>query len=404
MPERRLKIAFLSGPANAPEIYREWSDAAEQVYFGTDYLKQFLQVASDLNAESHVVTWYGDVPGTTKFGSFTFDNRPITSAGGLRYYLGHLLWHLRLLPTLIRFRPDILMLTGNQNFWWMLAPARWLGAKVVISYHAVLWPQFRPVKRSWRLLLQLNRVLMLRHAKAILSTSRDIRRQIEQLLDRDVHRVSIFDHLPTYAPAQFEAITPPKGPPRRPFRTFFMSRIEKNKGIYDIVEIARDLEVDRPGEYRFDICGSGGALAALRQRVADLGLENVVACHGFSSPETVTQLMSASHVCIVPTRTDYEAGFEMTCAEAILAGRPLVTSEVCPALDYLRDASVEAEPDNADSYRDAIVRLSDDPELYSRKQSACAGLQGQFYDRGNSWYAAMRRALEPFATSAEARA
>lgn len=395
MTGRRLKIAFLSGPANAPEIYREWSEASKQEYFGTDYLKQFLQVASDLDAKSHVITWYGDKPGVTKLGDFTFDNRPITTASGFRYYLDHLIWHLKLLPGLIRFRPDVLMLTGNQNFWWILAPVRWLGANVVISYHAVLWPQFRPVKRSLRFLLELNRIFILRHAKAILSTSRDIRKQIEQLLGRDKDRVPILDHLPSYSPEQFAGITPPDQPPRRPFRTFFMSRIEENKGVFDIVEIARSLERDRPGQFRFDICGSGGALPALRRRVSDLGLENVVACHGFSSPETVTKLMSASHACIVPTRSDYEAGFEMTCSEAILAGRPLVTSVVCPALDYMRDASVEAKPDDPESYREAIVRLSDDPELYASKQGACAGLQQQFYDRGNSWYSAMRRALDP---------
>lgn len=398
MTEKRLKIAFLSGPANAAEIYREWSKAETQVYFGTDYLKQFLQVASDLGAESYVVTWYGNEPGMTKLGLFTFDNRPITSAGGLRYYVAQLLWHIRLVPALIRFKPDILMLTGNQNFWWTLAPVRWLGAKVVISYHAVLWPQFRPVKKSWRFLLELNRIFILRHAKGILSTSRDIRRQIEQLLDRDKDRVPILDHLPTYSPTQFADISPPDGLPPRPFRTFFMSRIEENKGVFDIVEIARSLEAERPGDYRFDICGSGGALSALRQRVTDLDLEDVVKCHGFSSPETVSELMSASHICIVPTRTDYEAGFEMTCAEAILAERPLVTSAVCPALDYLRDASVEARPDDAASYREAIVRLSEDPRLYAAKQRACAGLQQQFYDRDNSWYSAMRRVLEPFAT------
>jgi glycosyltransferase involved in cell wall biosynthesis len=394
-----LKIAFISGPANAPEIYREWAEAAKQVYFGTDYLKQYLQVASDLDAKSYVVTWNGHEPGETTLGAFTFDNRPITTATGFRYYLQHLLWHVRLLPALIRFRPDVLMLTGNQNFWWTLAPVRWLGAKIVVSYHAVLWPQFRPVKRSWRFLLELNRIFILRHAEAILSTSRDIRRQIEQLLGRDRDRVQILDHLPTYAPEQFAGITPPNGAPRRPFRTFFMSRIEENKGIFDVVEVAQTLEKERPGEFRFDICGSGGALPALQRRISDLGLEDVIRCHGFSSPEAVTQLMSASHACIVPTRSDYEAGFEMTCSEAILAGRPLVTSAVCPAIDYLRDASVEAEPDNAGSYRDAIVRLSDDPELYARKQSACATLQGQFYDRGNSWYAAMRRALDPIATA-----
>lgn len=392
-----LKIAFLSGPANAREIHREWTEREGQFYFGTDYMKQFLQVANDLGAKSYVITWYGDKKEVFQLGDFTFDNRPITTASGLKYYVDHLFWHLGLLPTLLRLRPDVLLLTGNQNFWWILAPVRWFGAKIVISYHAVLWMQFYPVKRSWRFLLELNRIFILRHAKAILSTSRDIRRQIETLLDRDKNKVPILDHLPSYQPAQFAEITPPAGPSRRPFRTFFMSRIEENKGIYDIVEIARTLEAERPGEFRFDVCGSGGALEPLRQRVRDLELENVVYCHGYSSPETVTELMSASHACIVPTRTNYEAGFEMTCSEAILAGRPLVTSKVCPALDYLCDASIEATPDDAASYRDAIVNLSDDQELYTRKQRACAGLQQQFYDRGNSWYAAMRTALEKYA-------
>lgn len=47
--------------------------------------------------------------------------------------------------------------------------------------------------------------------------------------------------------------------------------------------------------------------------------------------------------------------------------------------------------------REAIVRWSEDPKLYAEKQRACAGLQPQFYDRGNSWYSAMRRVLEPYA-------
>ena len=50
MRNPHLKIAFISGPANAASIYSEWSKHKQQVYFGTDYLKQFLQVASDLDA------------------------------------------------------------------------------------------------------------------------------------------------------------------------------------------------------------------------------------------------------------------------------------------------------------------------------------------------------------------
>lgn len=394
MAEKAFKIAFLSGPANAPEIYREWSQAAEQVYFGTDYLKQFLQVAADLDAENYVVTWYGINRSVITFGPFTFDNRPITSAGGLRYYLRHLIWHLRLLPTLIRFRPNVLMLTGNQNFWWVLSPLRLFGAKIVASFHAVLWMKFSRPKAAWRLMLALNRSLILRHAEAILVTSNDIRRQVEELLGAYAKRATILDHLPTYSRAQFAGLGAPKRDAGDPFRVAFMGRIVRNKGVFDVIEVARQLDSTRRGEFRFDICGDGADLAAARRQVENLGLQDVVLCHGFCGAKMLGAILQASHAVIVPTRTDCEAGFEMTCAESILAGRPLVTSAVCPALEYLQDASVEAKPDDAVSYREAIVRLRDDAELYEAKQSACAALQEQFYDRSNSWYAAMRRALE----------
>lgn len=397
MADRPLRIAFVSGPANIAVIYREWREGKRQEYFGTDYMKQFLDVATDLGAESHVVTWFGDRASLGREGAFTFDNRPLPSSGGLRYHWGMLWWHLRLLPTLLRFRPDILLLTGNQNHWWLLAPVRWAGARIVISYHSVVWPKYGATQRVWRAFIALNRRLILRHARAILETSNDIRVQIEQLLGRDREHVAVLGHLPSYKPEQFATVAPPGPAPRRPFRTVFMGRTEANKGIYDVVEIARRLEAERPGDYKFDLCGSGGQLEALRIRVAELGLTDAVAVHGQRGPEQLRALLGASHACIVPTRTDFEAGFEMTCSEAILAGRPLVTSAVCPALHYLRPAAIEVPPDDVDAYQAAIVRLSGDAALYDRLQRACAPLQGQFYDPANSWYTAMRRAIEQYA-------
>ena len=66
---------------------------------------------------------------------------------------------------------------------------------------------------------------------------------------------------------------------RQPFRVFFAGRIEINKGVYDIVEIARRLSADRSGAFRFDICGIGSELNNLRQRIDTLNLEEVVHCH-----------------------------------------------------------------------------------------------------------------------------
>jgi hypothetical protein len=104
--------------------------------------------------------------------------------------------------------------------------------------------------------------------------------------------------------------------------------------------------------------------------------------------------MGRSHAVVVPTRKDFDAGFEMTCSEAILSGRPLITSAVCPALHYLKEASIEVEPENVSQYCQAIRRLSEDDALYRAKCQQCGPLRLQFLDSSKSWLTAMRRAFE----------
>jgi glycogen synthase len=393
MTRSGLKVAYISGPANLRQIYREWSGHEQQAYFGTDYMKQFLQVASDVGAQAYIVSWYGDRRETFRLGDFTIHNRPISTSSGIGYYVAHFLWHLNVLCRLFAFRPDVLLLTGNQNFWWLLAPIRLWRPKIIISYHAVLWPKFRQPGPVWRLMLKLNAMLILRHAKAILVTSADIRRQVEKVLGDHRDKVEILDHLPTYSRKQFDGIKAPTPSAVSPFRVIFMGRIVRNKGIYDLLAIARRLHERRKGEFTFDICGDGEDLGPLIREVERLELQDVLVCHGFCDAPELGMVLGMSDAAIVPTRSDFEAGFEMTCSEAILAGRPLITSAVCPALEHLAGAAVEAIPDDVNSYEQAIERLRDEPDLYECKRNACAGLQEQFYDQRNSWYAALMQAL-----------
>jgi glycogen synthase len=369
-----MRIAYLAGPANAPEIYRQWSGAERQAYAGTDYMKQFLQLAEELDAECQVITWSGE-RSVTRLGQFTFINRPITTRGGAGFYLGQLWWHLKLLPALLRFRPDLLVLTGNQGFWWTLAPVR---AEFLPSFHCVLWRKFGPPRLAWSFLLHLERRFILQRCRAVVVTSHDIARQVRQMTD-----AKIIHHLPTYSAEQFAGLAAPRWG-SQPFRVAFVSRIEANKGVFDVMEMARRLP-----SVRFDICGSGGALEQARSNAPDN-----VTFHGFCDQAKMAGVMGAAHVAIVPTRADCEAGFEMTCAEAILSGRPLITSAVCPALEYLRPATIEVEPDHVEEYVAAIQRLATDRALYERLQTACVPLQAQFLDLGNSWLSAMRRAID----------
>ena len=389
-----LRVAYLSGPTDAEAIFTDLRSGAAPNYFGTNYMRQFLIFADEIGAEAMIATWndQGEYERTRE--RYTFFNRPPAQGSGLRYYLQMLRQQLIFLWRFFRFRPDVLLLTGNQDFWWVMAPLKLLGTRFGASFHGVIWPKYRRPKLQQRLLRALNERLALRRLDAAVHTSEDIRAQLEVATGASYARIPDFAHLPSYDPRQFADISPPELLERRPFRTMFMGRIEENKGVFDVVEMASQLHSEDPGGYAFDICGSGSAMEELKSRTLKRGLAEVVTCHGYCGPDRIRTIMSKSHAVIAPTRKDFDAGFEMTCSEAILSNRPLITSAVCPALHYLREASIEVQPEDVAGYVNAIRRLKEDPELYASKRASCEPLHNQFYAPERSWDTAIRQAFQ----------
>lgn len=390
---RALRVGYLSGPSDADRVYDDLLQSRPANYFGTNYMRQFLLLMTSLGARAEIETWFGGRAYRKRTGPFLFNNVPEPRSRGVAYHVGQVIRQLGVLRRMLRFRPDLLVLTGKQGYWWVLAPLRLLGTRFIASFHCVLWPPYGRVKMHERLLLHLDRMLVLRHLKAVVSTSKQITDQFTQMAGSRADRVPVFAHLPTYDPEQFADLPPPE-PDKRMFRTMFSGRIEANKGIYLVLKLARQLHEARPGQFVFEICGDGSELESVRAEVEELGLSNAVKLHGYCTPDQMKDVIRRSDAVIVPTRSDFAAGFEMTCAEAILGGRPLVTSKVCPALEYLRPASIEVPPDDADAYQSAIEALRDDPELYETKRAQCREVSDQFFDPSKSWDAAMRQAID----------
>jgi len=173
----------------------------------------------------------------------------------------------------------------------------------------------------------------------------------------------------------------------------FAGRIEPNKGVFDLLEIARRLAKAGHTEIEFDICGTGSALEGLKAQVERSALTRRFHLHGHCKQDVMRGLLSRCHVVVVPTTTDFVEGFNKVVAEGVLAGRPVITSSVCPAIGYVRDAILEVPPNDVDAYEAAILDLYSNQSLYEAKRAACLSLQGQFYDPSRSWAAALRRAL-----------
>jgi glycosyltransferase involved in cell wall biosynthesis len=168
---------------------------------------------------------------------------------------------------------------------------------------------------------------------AVLSLSNDITEQVKEMLAGS--SLPIIPFLPTYRPESFgEGFGPP--PPAPPFRVFFAGRIERNKGVFDLLGIAKQFFADGRRDIEFDLCGDGSQLESLRAAVVESGLADRFRCHGHSTKPFMRQMYEQCHVVIVPTTSDFVEGFNKVVAEAVLAGRPVITSSVCPALEYVR--------------------------------------------------------------------
>jgi glycogen(starch) synthase len=382
-PRRKLRIAYLAGPCEVQPVYDQVFRRGTQTYFGSNYFGQFLQMCEDIDAQAYAVTNVEGRYSRVRERRFIFENRPNPKGSGLEYHLLMMIWYFRLIPRLVAFRPNVLILTLNEPYWFLLYFMPWLGVTVIPSLHAAPWPKLgsKPSlhhRMSWRL----NGMMILNKAPAVVAASADIADQVKQV---SAEHVQVITHLPTYSADQFAGISPPEASSQ--FRVLFAGRIEKTKGVYDLLEIARHLDAERPGEFVFDICGDGPELARLNAIATEQNLQGVLRFHGYCTPEKMVPLISASNAWIVPTRSNFNAGYEMVCAEAVLSGRPLITSPACPALFDVRDAAISVQPDNIEQYCDAIKTLRDDQAVYAQKQAACTALRGQFFDARRSWRA-----------------
>jgi glycosyltransferase involved in cell wall biosynthesis len=195
----------------------------------------------------------------------------------------------------------------------------------------------------------------------------------------------------------FLNIAPPPPHAQRPFRILYAGRIVRNKGVFDILEMTKKLDVLLPGQVQWDLCGLGPDLDELTRQRDHMGLAHAVTIHGWTSPTQMLAILAMSHLAIVPTTSDFPEAMAKTAIEAVLAGRPVLTCPVVPALEVLRPACLEARPDDVESYVRQIQHVLSDEELYSRLCAACFTLQDQFYDRQNG----IAIALESAAAIAE---
>jgi len=381
-----------SGPGDLIESHRNWKKGEHNpTEVSITFSGQIQEFCRAVNAEAYFISTHPRKEILTDQ-SFTFEHRPKPVRHAARFHLTEILYGIGLLTTALRFRAQVVLVDSGCTHFFVLSLFRLFGMRIVPILHNTLWASgFPPIKPAPRLVLWLDSLFWRWIPEAAIAVSPECERQVDLIRKKKYYQ--IFQTRAQFLPEYFAKIPPPPPHERRPFQMMFIGRIERAKGVFDILEIARRIENSHPGLVRWEICGRGGDFDEFSRRHQELGLGDLVKVRCWTSLDDLLCVYGRSHACIVPTRSTFTEGLAMTCAEAILAGRPVVTNPVVPALEVLRPACVAAKTNDLESHLECVLELAMDAETYRRLCSACPDLRAQFYDRNFGLAAVLKRAL-----------
>jgi glycogen synthase len=391
--KKRTQLIYAAGPGDVISTYRHWKAGKDDpLQVSMTYSGQFFDVCRDMDANGYVISYHPN-EAILDDGTVVVEHRrkPFPGRGGLFYHFSEIWYGLRFVLTAIRIRADLAVVAEGTTHWRVLALLSLFRIKLIPTVHCVLWPKFSKLDRRQRLINRLSKSVFARHSAALLSASNDISKQLSIVAGGTARPILTF--LPTYRVETFSSIPPPPAE-LSPFGVLFGGRVEENKGVFILLEVAIRCRAEGRRDIRFDICGTGGALDELRRRAKEAGVSDVFVCHGHCRREVMQDMLSRSHVIVVPTTTGFTEGYNQAVVEGVLAGRPVVSSAVCPSIASLPDAVVEAPPDDPKGYGDAIIRLREDRRFYEEKRQGCFAYQAQFYDAEQGWYGAFKTVLQ----------
>ncbi|MGV3489849.1 MAG: glycosyltransferase family 4 protein [Devosia sp.] len=324
-------------------------------------------------------------------GAFRLEHvgKPVRS--GLAFHLGEFRYAWMLARRAKAFGADVALVDSGVTHYFMLALFPLFGIPVVPILHNCLWPAgFRPRAHVQRIIQWLDAKFWRRVPKVVIAVSPEAERQVTELAG-PVHRPVA--QIRAQFNRQYFAEIPPIDADSQPFKVMFIGRVIEAKGVLDIARMARHIEDRQPGLVRWTVCGRGDDLERLRASITELGLDAVVETPGWVSLEALQQVYAQTHASIIPTRSGFAEGLAMTAAEAILAGRPIVSNPIVPALEVLRPAALAAQSNDWESHAEAVYDMATNRQLYRRLRDACAALGEQFYDRSIGLPEVLKRTL-----------
>jgi len=122
--------------------------------------------------------------------------------------------------------------------------------------------------------------------------------------------------------------------PNQPYRLLFCSRIEKNKGIYQLL-YSIPLILRKYPKTQLTYMGDGSELDSLKLKISEMNLSDSVTCIGSKIDEHKIEAYTNSDIFVFPTF--HSEGFPNVFCEAMVAGLPVVATPNAGLADALQN-------------------------------------------------------------------
>jgi len=153
-----------------------------------------------------------------------------------------------------------------------------------------------------------------------------------------------------------------------------VGRLEAEKNPLLLADALR-LLVDRDPRWHLVVCGEGPMEDALRERIADLGLEDRFTLRGYVPLHGgLMEIYRSSHAFLHVSRTE---GLPQVLLESFAAGLPVVATDVGGISEAVGDAALLVPPNDAEAIASKLSAIVVDP-----------GTRGALVRRGNEFVAA----------------
>jgi glycosyltransferase involved in cell wall biosynthesis len=180
----------------------------------------------------------------------------------------------------------------------------------------------------------------------------------------------------------------------KPFRVLYAGRLERDKGLFDLIEVAARLEAIRPGQFVWTICGAGSAEREFVETVETRKLLASITFRGRLRRPELAREYAACDAVLVPTSARFPEGLNRSALEAALSGKPVVISSTAPAAELLGQAALVVLAGDIDGYAAELRRLAEDAGLYRTSCEAALRVGATLVDPSMSFRKVLGDVLE----------